>query len=91
MGLLGSGKQVPSPPAINSPSIFPKWGPSRAPENLDFWTFIFWDLKNHIRTVFVRYCSFLIERSSQYVVNEGADKLNSIDSVLVDIENVVIV
>jgi len=63
-----------------------KLGPT---ENLDFWAFR--DLENHGRTVSQIIFFFGTAPVSQYVVNEGADnKLNSVDSVLVDIENVVI-
>jgi len=56
-----------------------------APENLDFRAF--YDFKNHVRTVCQIMFFFDTAPMSQYVINEGADnKLNSIDSVLVDIE-----
>ena len=96
VGLLGRGQQIPLPPAkrsggvgyrnVSSPSKFPQWGPGQSPGKFGFWSIL--DLKNHARMV----CLFLIQRPC--VVNESAEsadhKLNSMDSVLVDIENVVI-
>jgi len=60
-----------------------------APGKLGFLSIL--DLKNYARTV--RQIMFFFDTVpvSKHVVNEGADNnLNSVDSVLVDIENVVI-
>jgi len=52
------------------------------------WIFLaFRDLKHHVKTVCQLMFFFDTTPTSQYVVNAGADnKLNSVDSVLVDIQ-----
>ena len=76
---------------VNSPSKFPQWGPGWSPGKFGFLSIL--DLNNNARMV-CQIMLFLIQ--SPCVVKGGAEsadtsnKLNSMDSVLVDIENVVI-
>jgi len=94
VGLLERGPRVPSPPDMRSGP----WGamqalPAGSGAKLGFLNMLGSQkiTSEQNRTVCQIMFFFDTAPVSQYVINEGTDnKLNSMDSILVDVENVVI-